>query len=193
MAVEATVKPKPGLFPEGCAVACFLKRTTEVERREGRKPLPAPVTTGVIKNGAVTFKALVADTDYLMEGVVDEVQTIKVEAKKGKFKLKFEGQETAAIKYNATAAEVREALEALSNIGAEEVEVTGGPGSESGATPYKVKFLGTLAGKDVGAITAVTTELEEEPKKVTITETTVGSESGEGGIQRTCLFRSPAE
>lgn len=193
MAVEATVKPKPGLFPEGCAVAVFPKRTTEVERREGRKPLPAPTTTGVIKDQKVTFKGLTEDTDYLMEAVVDEIQTLKVEAKKGKIKWTFEGQTGAALKFDAAAAELKANLEALSTIGENEIEVTGGPGSEDGLTPYKVKFLGTLAGKNVGAITASVAELEEEPKKVTITETTVGSESGEGGIQRTCLFRSPAE
>lgn len=193
MTVEATVSPRPSLIPEGTAVEAFLKTASEVERREDRTPIPAAIASGVIKEGKVTLKGLAANTDYVLSGVVDEVQSIQAKVKKGKFKLIFEGQTTAAIKFNATKTEVKEALEALSTIGEGEVEVTGGTGDEEGTKPYVVKFLGTLAGKNVGAITADITELEETPKTVTITTTTQGSKSGSGGVQRTCLFRSPVE
>lgn len=192
MSVERTVTPRPALFPDGTAVQAFLKTDAEVERRQGRVPIPAPKANGVIKSGKVTLKGLDASTDYVLTGVVDEVQSIKVEAVKGKFKLKFEGQETAALNFDATAEEVEEALEALSNVAAGDVEVTGGPGDEEGTKPYVVKFLATWSGKNVGAITAVTTELEEEPKKVTITTTTQGSKGGTGGVQVSCLFRTDA-
>lgn len=181
-----TVKPKAGLFPEGTAVQAFPARTSEIERREGRPAAVAPTDTGVITNGSVEITG--AAGRYLLEAVVDEVQSVTVKAKKGKFKLVYSGQTTAGIKYNATAAEVREALEALSNIAAAEVEVTGGPGDEGGTKPYVVKFLKTLAGTNVAQMTAVTTELEEEPKTVEIKTTTQGSSAGAGGIQRTCLF-----
>lgn len=192
--MSTTITPRPGIFPEGTAVGLHLRRNVEEQRQQGYAPLGAPVTSGVISSGAFTTSAsLAADTDYVLVGFVDEVQKVIVKAKKGKFKLKFDGQETAGIKYNATAAEVREALEALSNIGPSEVEVTGGPGSESGSTPYLVKFLGTLAGTDVAAMTAVTSELEESPKEVTIETVTQGSKAGEGGVQQTCLYRTPPE
>lgn len=193
MTVEATVTPRPALIPEGTAVQAFLKTASEVERREDRTPIPAAIASGVIKNGAVTLKGLAANTDYVLSAVVDEVQSIQVKAKKGKFKIVYAGQTTAALKYNATKTEVKEALEALSNIGEGEVEVTGGPGDEAGTNPYVIKFLGTLAGTNVAAVTTDVTELEETPKTATVTTTTQGSKPGAGGIQRTCLFRSPVE
>ena len=51
-------------------------------------------------------------------------------------------QETAAIAFNAAAATVDSAIEALSRVGAGNVTVTG-------AGPYVITFAGTLAGKDV--------------------------------------------
>lgn len=107
----------------------------------------------------------------------NEKQKIKVEAKKGTFKLTFEGQESGAIKFNASSAELKAALEAMSKIGAGNVEVTGGPGSESGSTPYVVEFKGTLAEANVTMLAAVVTGLEETPKVVTISAETEGKAS----------------
>lgn len=183
---KKVVTPKPGLFPEGTAVEAFNARTTDVERREGRVPGPEPAASGVIKNGQVEITA--EPGDYVLVGVVDELQTVTVKAKKGKFKLVYAGQTTAGIKFNATAKEVEEALVALSNIAAGDVEVTGGPGDEGGTKPYVVKFLGALAGTNVAQMTAETTELEESPKTVEIATTTQGSKAGEGGHEVTCLF-----
>jgi hypothetical protein len=190
MAVTQTVTPKPGLFPDGTAVEVFLQHETDVERREGRVPIPAPTTTGVIASGAVEVTA--EPGSYVLMGVVDEVQSVVVKATKGKFKLKFEGKETAGIKYNATAKEVEEALEALSNVAAGDVEVTGGPGDATGTKPYVVKFLKAWAGTNVAAMTADVSELEEGTKTVTITTTTQGSKAGSGGTEVTCMFTIPA-
>lgn len=186
---KVKVTPKPGLFPDGTAVQAFLARETDVERREGRVPIPDPAANGVIASGSVEIEA--ASGSYVLTGVVDELQSVKVEAKKGTFKLKFEGKETAAIKYNATAKEVEEALVALENIAAGEVEVTGGPGDETGSKPYVVKFLGSWSGKNVGAMTADASGLEEGVKKATVSTSTEGSKAGAGGVQRTCLFTIP--
>jgi hypothetical protein len=193
MTVEATVSPRADVIPEGAAVQAFLKTEAEVERRENRVPIPAPAANGVIKEGKVTLKGLAALTDYVLEAVVDEVQTITVKATKGKFKIKYAGQETAAIKYNATAKEVEEALEALSNIGAGEVEVTGGPGDATGTKPYVVKFLLSASGTNVAAMTTVVTELEEGTKTATVATKTEGSKGGPSGIQRSYLFTTGAE
>lgn len=57
----------------------------------------------------------------------------------GTFTLTYSGQTTAAIAYNATAAVVQAALEALSNIAAGEVVVSGSAGA------WRVEFVGTLA------------------------------------------------
>lgn len=67
----------------------------------------------------------------------------------GTFTLTYAGQTTAGIAYNATAAVVRSALEALSNLDAGDVAVFGGPGS-----PWTVTFGGTVVPVDVALMTA---------------------------------------
>lgn len=64
------------------------------------------------------------------EGVANERQTLTVTGgvpTAGTFTLTFAGQATAPIPFDATAAQVRAALEALGTIGAGNVLVTGGP------------------------------------------------------------------
>jgi hypothetical protein len=83
----------------------------------------------------------------------------------GTFTLTLSGQTTAAIDFDATADELKLALEALSNIAVGDIEVTGGPGP---ATPWVVKFVnitnpaqmtadGALLTGGVGPAVAVTT------------------------------------
>ena len=185
-----TVTPKPGLFTEGTAVHAVPLNEADVERREGRKPIPAPVDTGVITDGSVEITAE-KGAFYVLFPVVDESQSVTVKATKGNFKLTFEGKQTAAIKYNATAKEVEEALEALSNVAAGDVEVTGGPGDATGTKPYVVKFLQAWSGKDVAAMTTDVSELEEGTKTATVATGTGGSEAGPGGSETTCIFYIP--
>jgi len=64
----------------------------------------------------------------------------------GTFTITYDGQTTSAIDYDATAAEVQSALEALNNISPGDVVVTGGPGP---STPWLITFTGNLAGTDV--------------------------------------------
>ena len=106
----------------------------------------------------------------------DEVQEVKVKAKKGKVSLIFDGEETAEFAFNATAEEVKAALEALSNIDPGDVAVTGGPGDETGTKPYVVTFGGQYADTDVPALKAG--KKGEEPGEVTITTKTAGVAAG---------------
>ncbi|MGC1167189.1 MAG: hypothetical protein WA862_13895 [Solirubrobacterales bacterium] len=87
-------------------------------------------------------------------GTATAVQSIKIAAANGTFKLSFDGQTTAPLPYNASGEEVRSALNALSTIGGRggSVAVSGGPGDASGSNPYVVTFSGTLAGTAVGQI-----------------------------------------
>ena len=59
----------------------------------------------------------------------DETQTVRVtNATGGTFTLTFNGQTTAPLAFNATAAQIRAALRgAVSNIGAGNIQATGGP------------------------------------------------------------------
>jgi hypothetical protein len=85
---------------------------------------------------------------------VNEIERITVNASGGTFTISHGGDETGPIPFNASAKEVREALEGLASIGPSNVIVIGGPGGEGGGTPYTVIFVGSLAEK---AITPLTT------------------------------------
>lgn len=66
----------------------------------------------------------------------------------GTFALTFDGQTTSALAYNASAATVEAALEALSTIGVGNVRVTGAAGG-----PYTVEFMGVLGKQNNAALT----------------------------------------
>lgn len=84
-------------------------------------------------------------------GPSSETQTVTITGGPtgGTFTLTFNGQNTAAIAYNATAATVQAALEALNNIAVGDVKVTGNAGG-----PYTVVFGGNFAGDNVAQMTA---------------------------------------
>lgn len=106
--------------------------------------------------------------------VSNEVQTV-TEGGSGltSFTLTYSGQTTASLAAAATAAQVQAALEALSNIGAGNVTVTGNAGG-----PYTVTFKGTLAGTDVAQMSATPTG---GTGTVTVTTATAGGTEGSGG------------
>lgn len=83
----------------------------------------------------------------------NETQTVTITGTPtgGTFTLTFDGQTTAAIAFDAAAAAVETALEALSNVGAGNVAVTGGALPGAAVT---VEFVGTLAGTDLPQMTA---------------------------------------
>lgn len=104
---------------------------------------------------------------------VNEVQTVTITGTPtgGTFTLTFEGRTTAAIAYNANAAAVESALEALDNLAPADVGVSGGPGP---GTPYVVTFTGARAGKDQPAITAAHAFTGGTSPTIAVTETTKG-------------------
>ncbi len=82
----------------------------------------------------------------------NENQTVRVtNATGGTFTLTFDGQTTAPIAWNATAAAILAALEALSNIEPGDVAVTGGPVNTANVT---VNFRGQHQQKDVPQLTS---------------------------------------
>ena len=102
-----------------------------------------------------------------------EVQTITISGSPtgGTFTLSYRGQTTTAIAYNAAAAAVDSALEALSTIGAGNVVVGGGPGP---ATPWTVTFGGALASTNARPLTAASSLTGGTNPAIAITETTPG-------------------
>jgi hypothetical protein len=81
--------------------------------------------------------------DTIEIAAVAEVQTVTITGTPtgGTFTLTYSGQTTGTIAYNAAAAAVLAALEALSNLAPGDVAVTGGPGP---GTPYVVTFATAL-------------------------------------------------
>ena len=110
-----------------------------------------------VSSNQVAFSGSLAYTDVPPIEAVrsltgNETQTVTVKATTGTYKLRFEGEETAPIPYNAPASgagSVREALEGLAAIAPGDVSVTGGPGDSEGTKPYFVTFEGAYAAKNV--------------------------------------------
>lgn len=102
-----------------------------------------------------------------------EAQTVTITGTPtgGTFTLTYSGQTTAAIAYNAIASAVASALVALSNIGAGDVVVTGGPGP---GTPYIVTFAAALSGIDVPQMTATGSFTGGTTPAIAVTTTTPG-------------------
>jgi hypothetical protein len=114
----------------------------------GNLAAPAPPGLGSLSTTAGNVQ--------LVRGGANEVQTLSLgAATAGTVTITFAGQTTAAIAFNATAATVQAALEALSNIDPGDVTVTGGPLPGTMA----LTFGGQYAGLDVGQVTVTPTGL----------------------------------
>lgn len=139
---------------------------------------------GNIPSGATI--ALVTATNRFAPygGSTEEVQTVTVTGTPtgGTYTLTFNGQTTAAIPYNATAAQVRTALEALSTIGAGNVTTAGGPHPGSAIS---VTFAGALANTNVAQMTASGAGLTggSSPAAAVATSTGGGTDLGSGGTE----------
>lgn len=122
---------------------------------------------GSIRSGTVLGKVTATGLYGPYGGTTEEVQTV-TEGGAGltSFTLTFSGQTTDPLDDAATAAQVQAALEALSNIGAGNVVVTG-----AASGPYTVKFVGDLANTNVAQMTATPTG---GTGTVTVATTTAG-------------------
>ena len=119
--------------------------------------------------------------------LANEVQRVTVKATAGQYRLNFgEGgpgaSETADVAFNASAAEVAAALNAIANVssGGGLVSVTGGPGDELGTKPYFVTFVsGPLRMNDIEemSVSAGTTPLSGGSVLAAVRTTNVGGVS----------------
>lgn len=114
----------------------------------------------------------------------NEVQTVTLSGtpSHGTFTLSFGAATTAAIAYNASAADVKTALIALPNIGDDDVTCTGGalPG-----TPVTITYTGALGYLDVAQLV-----INDSGLKVVTTETTPGV-TATNEVQTISLVGSP--
>jgi hypothetical protein len=116
----------------------------------------------------------------------DEVQELTVEATGGTYTLTSYSdvensfsppphETTAPIPFNASAAALRTALEALPIVGPGGVTVTGGPAP---ASPYTITFTGFLARQPVPILSVDSTKLTGGAKRATVTELSKGRPDG---------------
>ncbi len=113
-------------------------------------------------------------TDYGYAG--DSVQNVQLTGNPtgGTFTLSFNGQTTSAIAYNASAATVQSALQALSTIGSGNALVASPTGSG-----WVVRFAGSLAGAVQSALTGNGSGLTGGTSpSVAITVTSLGGDAG---------------
>jgi hypothetical protein len=115
----------------------------------------------------------------------DEVQEVRVSATEGRFVLIGPEFKLAFFEWNATHEEVQQGLEGV--YGAGNVEVTGGPGDETGSKPYAITFTKELADKPVELINAAPSQFflgcetatgPECRKEATVTEKSKGRADG---------------
>jgi len=96
--------------------------------------------------------AMVADASKLT--AANAKQTVTVTATGGHFSLSLGAETTVNLAYNAAAADVQAALEALVAVGAGNVAVTGDAGG-----PWTVECKGALAGQPVATMAATDVDL----------------------------------
>lgn len=103
----------------------------------------------------------------------DEVQSLATSGSPtgGTITLTFEGQTTTAIAYNASAATIQTALEALSNVDAGDVVATGGA---LGTSPVVLTFGGRFKGANVPKITVTSALTGGTNATAAVTVTTQG-------------------
>ena len=130
-----------------------------------------PGDLGATSPYEIAFGGALAGTDVpdisANGAFLDSVNRLAVNATSGTYKLRFtlgngSLQTTAAIPYDASAATVQSALEALSNLSAGQVTVTGGPGNAGATTPYTISFDAAAVG---GVATTLGTAASENALK----------------------------
>jgi len=109
----------------------------------GGQFIPPMTVTPSITGGSATVSQTTVGV-----GAVNEVQTLTISnATSGNYTLQFGLQTTVPIAYNAAATTVQSALVNLSNVGLNNIGVTGNNGG-----PYTITFKGTLSGTNVDAL-----------------------------------------
>ncbi len=124
-----------------------------------------------LKSGIPLGKNITSGLFEPYAAITNEVQTATITGGPtgGTFTLTFSGQTTAAIAYNATAAQVQTALEALSNVNPGDITVTGNAGG-----PYTLTFGGQYLGDNVASATATASLTGGTTPGVTMATTTAG-------------------
>lgn len=134
---------------ESATAAASMVPSVTIDGFAGQKILQKGVLMARATSGADSGKV-----GPYQPGTGNEVQTITITGTPtgGTFSLDFEGEVTAPIAYNATAADVKAALELLTNIDSGAITAGGGAFPGSAVT---VSFGGNYAGTNVSLLEVV--------------------------------------
>jgi hypothetical protein len=91
------------------------------------------------------------------------------------------------IAFDASAAQVRRVLEAMSSVGPRNVAVSGGPGDEAGSTPYVVTFTGQFGNTDLPEMSADASQLTGAGAAATVSTL----HDGGGGFAGAAVLEAP--
>ena len=162
----------PGATDTDCEINTVVLNTTDNDL----VPIGARFTVNTANNTEI----------YTVTGRTgtNEIQTVNIDdaVDGGNFTLTFEAQESAAIQWNAVAADVETALEALSTIGANNVSVSGGAGP---ATDWIVEFVGAEKGVDQELLVGDGANLNTGATTVIVTETQAGDVNKTANVEFT--------
>ena len=153
--VQAILEAIPGIGAGNVAVTIPVAGTYDVEFRGALAGLPQNEFV-ILDVQVMQANAVVVATTQEGGGGNNERQLITLPSNPvgGNFRLTFNGATTAPIAFNASAATVQAALQALGTIGAGNALVTGSPGN------WQVQFVGTLANTNVTQITGSNNEFQ---------------------------------
>lgn len=136
------------------------------------RPILAPDFAALSKNVEGVHRAVALDNYYPGNNEIQQIAIVS--ATGGTFTLTFSGQTTAGIAYNASAAAIQTALEALSNINPGDVVVTGTPFT------WQVQFTGQYTNTNVAQMTANGASLTGGGASISVSTTVAGVPSSYG-------------
>lgn len=148
----------------------------ESGRARGTFGTTIPAGTVISVFGDTTSRFVTDSAANIDVAAVDEVQTIEFSAipDSGAWSISFDNEETASLAFNANAAAIEAALEALPSIGAGNITVSG-----NYTSGFTLTFGGALAGQalDLVQIQSNTLEISSVGITTTVTETTAGDQA----------------
>lgn len=131
----------------------------------------------------------IATLEETVVGDTNELQTITVAATGGTFTVAFNGSPASgALAFDITAGALQTALEGLTTIGVGDVSVTGGPGDETGSTPYVIEFTGALAAADQPALVTNDAGLTGGASTANVATTRQGAAAANTDLDLTALL-----
>ena len=159
--------------------------------------LAAPGASAATPSAGWSISSLAEPTNFSSGETHDSVREFTVSATGGTYELQPSHYvaTTTPIKWDASAEEVQKALEALPEVGAGNVSVTGGPGDATGSNPYTVTWAGALSAgypgglsvrenklEGVGTVEEKEVQANEAHDRYTLVAVNTGSRATEGEV-----------